>query len=111
MPARYTQLIFLSIITSGIVTVTVGKSKVFYLYSGLLITESDVFLKNLTGEFKEVIKNAIKVTDKDPDLFRFFVKYLYRDRSILSSEVAHYSKFVTLARLYTIKKRLIAPKF
>ncbi|OAL42689.1 hypothetical protein IQ07DRAFT_686215 [Pyrenochaeta sp. DS3sAY3a] len=40
-----------------------------------------------------------------------FVEYLYRDQSILSRKVQHYSEFVTLARLYAMGERLLAPKF
>jgi hypothetical protein len=43
--------------------------------------------------------------------FQIFVEYLYRDQSILSRKVQHYSEFVTLARLYAIVERLLAPKF
>lgn len=101
----------LSVLTSRIIAVTVGKSKTFYLHSDILTTESEEFLRNLTSGFKESSENAIKMEDENPELFGFFVEYLYRDRSILSREVQHYSEFVTLARLYAMGERLMAPKF
>lgn len=53
----------------------------------------------------------IEMEDEDPELFGFFVEYLYRDRSILSRQVQHSSEFVTLARLYAMGERLMAPKY
>lgn len=43
----------LSVLTSRIIAVTVGKSKTFYLHSDILTTESEEFLRNLTSGFKE----------------------------------------------------------
>jgi hypothetical protein len=89
----------------------VGKSRRFFLHSDLLAIESEVFLKSLGGNFKEGSENTIEKADEDPDLFGFFVEYLYRDRSILSRQVEHHSELVTLARLYAMGERLMAPKF
>jgi hypothetical protein len=76
-----------------------------------LTSESDRFSTSLNSRFKEAEKKAIKLEDEDPDLFGFFVEWLYRDHSILSREVDHYSEFVTLARLYTLGERILAPNF
>jgi hypothetical protein len=89
----------------------VGKSRKFFLHSDLLAIESEVFLKSLGGNFKEGSENTIEKADEDPDLFGFFVEYLYCDRSILSRQVEHHSELVTLARLYTMGERIMAPKF
>jgi hypothetical protein len=97
--------------TSSVITVTVAKSKTFYIHIDLLVTESDRFSNSLTGRFKEAEEKAIELVDEDPELFGFFVEYLYRDRSILSREIQHYSEYVTLARLYAMGERLMAPKF
>ncbi|KAF1994758.1 hypothetical protein P154DRAFT_567153 [Amniculicola lignicola CBS 123094] len=98
-------------LTSSVITVTVAKSRIFYLHSDLLTAESERFSNSLTGQFKEAEEKAIDIEDEDPELFGFFVEYLYRDRSILSRDVQHYSEYVTLARLYAMGERLMAPKF
>lgn len=76
-----------------------------------MTTESEELLKNLTGSFKEASENTIEIESEDPELFGYFVEYLYRNRSILSRNVEHYSEYVTLARLYAMGERLMAPQF
>lgn len=88
----------------------VGKARKFYLHADILTTESEAFLKNLTGGFKEAQTNAIDL-DEDPELFGFFVEYMYRNRSILSREIGHYAEYATLARMYAMGERLMAPRF
>ncbi|KAH7385959.1 hypothetical protein BKA66DRAFT_569275 [Pyrenochaeta sp. MPI-SDFR-AT-0127] len=105
------RLKFSQLLTSRIITINVGKSRTFHLHADLLTAESEELLKNLTGSFKEASENAIDIESEDPDLFGFFVEYLYCNRSILSREVEHYSDYVTLARLYAMGERLMAPKF
>jgi hypothetical protein len=100
-----------SLLSSKILTVTVGKSKTFFLHCDLVSIESEVFSKALTGSFKEAKEYIVEKDEEDPDLFGFFVEYLYRDQSILSRNVQHYSEFVTLARLYAMGERLLASKF
>jgi hypothetical protein len=98
-------------LTSSVIAVTVAKSNTVYLHSSLLTAESQRFSNSLTGTFREAEEKAIKIEDEDPYLFGFFVEYLYRDHSILSREIQHYSEYVTLARLYAMGERLMAPKF
>ncbi|KAF2705154.1 hypothetical protein K504DRAFT_484532 [Pleomassaria siparia CBS 279.74] len=105
------KLKFSQFLTSPVVAVTVAGTRTFYLHADLLTAESERFSKDLNGRFKEAEKKAIDIEDEDPDLFGFFVEYLYHDRSILSREVQHYSEYVTLARLYAMGERLMAPKF
>jgi hypothetical protein len=105
------QLTIDSHLTSPIVAVTVGKSKTFHLHLYLLVAESERFSVGLTGNFKEAQDHTINIEDEDPEIFGFFVEYIYRNRSILSRKVSHYSEYVTLARLYAMGDRLIAPKF
>ncbi|KAF2735230.1 hypothetical protein EJ04DRAFT_563570 [Polyplosphaeria fusca] len=102
---------FSDLLTSRIVTVIVGDSKTFFLHADLLSAESEKFQKNLTEGVKTAKKVVVEVKDEDPDLFGFFVEYLYRDRSILSRDIKHHSEYVTLARLYAMGERLMAPKF
>ncbi|CAI6273943.1 unnamed protein product [Periconia digitata] len=102
---------FSHVLTSPIIAVTVGKSRTFYLHKDIITAESEVFLKALTEPFKEANEHAVKLDDENPELFRYFVKYLYRDRSILSRRIAHYSELATLARLYAMGERLMAYKF
>ncbi|KAK7187454.1 hypothetical protein DPSP01_002572 [Paraphaeosphaeria sporulosa] len=98
-------------LTSPIITVTVGKTNTLYIHSHLLKNESERLLKDLEGGFKEGAESAIELEDEDPNLFGYFVEYLYRDCLILSQNVDHYSAYVTLARLYALGERLMAPKF
>jgi hypothetical protein len=100
-----------SLLSSRILTVTEGNSRTFFLHYDLVSIESEVFSKAMTGSFKEANEYIVKKDEEDPDLFGFFVEYLYRDQSILSRKVQHYSEFVTLARLYAMGERLLAPKF
>jgi hypothetical protein len=88
-----------------------NKSKTFKLHFDLLVAESERFAAELKSNFKKAADNAIEIEDEDPELFGFFVEYMYRDCSILSRKVLHYSDFVTLARLYAMADRLMALKF
>jgi hypothetical protein len=88
----------------------VAKSKPLYLHYGLLVSESEKFSTQLNSAFKEAETSAIEVEDEDPELFGFFVEYIYRDHSILSREVRHYSNYVTLARIYAMGERLMAAR-
>jgi hypothetical protein len=88
--------------------VTVGKVRKFYLHRDLLVAESEKFSRQLNGAFKEASENAVEL-DEDPELFGYFVEYIYRNRSVLSRDVGHYSEYITLARLYAMAERLIAP--
>jgi hypothetical protein len=120
---RFSQYVFLYCIScdpvfilsrflaSPTIAVTVAKSKTFYLHPDLLTAESERFSNSLTGRFQEAENKAIELEDEEPDLFGFFVEYLYRDCSILSREVQHYSEYVTLARLYAMAERFMAPTF
>jgi hypothetical protein len=106
-------------LTSPVAAVTVTKSetskiskasKTFYIHTNFLFAESEREFKSLGGDFKEAKEKASGL-EEDPELFGFFVEYLYRDRSILSRDVQHYSEYVTLARLYALGDRLMAPRF
>jgi hypothetical protein len=72
---------------------------------------SERFTKSLEGDFKEAEERTIEIDDEDPELFGYFIEYVYRDRSILSREVQHCSKYITLARLYAMGERIMVPAF
>ncbi|KAF2686792.1 hypothetical protein K458DRAFT_297832 [Lentithecium fluviatile CBS 122367] len=108
--SEYEKPKFSKFLTSSVIAVTVAKLRTFYLHSALLNAESERFSNSLSGKFKEAEEKAIEIEDKDPDLFGFFVEYLYRDCSILSRKVTHYSEYVTLARLHALGERIVAPK-
>jgi hypothetical protein len=91
--------------------VTLGESKTFHLHFDLLVAESERFSAGLKGNFKEAQDHTINIEDEDPELFGFFVEYIYRDKSLLSRNVSHYSEYVTLARLYAMGDRLMARRF
>jgi len=54
---------------------------------------------------------ALQYPYEDPDLFDFFVEYLYRGSSILSQPLKHASQFVSLAKLYALGDRFEAENF
>jgi hypothetical protein len=93
------------------VAITVAKTKTFYLHFDLLIAESERFSKQLKGNFKEAVESVIELEDEDLALFGFFVEYIYRNHSLLSRGIGHYSEYVILARLYAMGERLMAPRF
>ncbi|KAH7349237.1 hypothetical protein BKA66DRAFT_476755 [Pyrenochaeta sp. MPI-SDFR-AT-0127] len=111
LPGEAEKPRFSQYLTSRVIAVTVADSRAFNLHSDILVAESEKYSRGLSGGFREAAENAIKEDDEDPALFGFFVEYLYRDRSILSREVEHHSEYVTLARLYALGERLMAPTF
>ena len=72
-------LILSRFLASSVITVTVAKSRAFYLHFDLLISELDSFSNSLTGRLKEAEEKAIELVDEDPEVLGFFVEYLYRD--------------------------------
>lgn len=88
-----------------------AQSRTYYLHYDLLCAESKRFANSLNGNFKEAEDRIVNIEDEDPELFGYFVEYIYRDRSILSREISHYSEYITLARLYTMGERLVAEHF
>ncbi|KAF2146333.1 uncharacterized protein K452DRAFT_193805, partial [Aplosporella prunicola CBS 121167] len=51
--------------------------KTFFIHEGLLCQESEKFVRQLKGGFKEAVDKAIEIHDEDPNHFGFFVRYLY----------------------------------
>ena len=98
-------------LTSPIVSIFVGNRRTFLLHSGLLSGESEKLYNSLKGDFMEAENWKINLRDEDPELFGYFVEYLYRDCSLLSRNVANYSEYITVARLYALGERLGAVKF
>lgn len=81
------------------------------LHSGLLNGESEKLYNSLKGDFMEAENWKINLPDEDPELFGYFIEYLYRDFSLLSPNAANYSEYITVARLYALGERLGAVKF
>ena len=98
-------------LTSPIVSIFVGNRRTFLLHSGLLNGESEKLYNSLKGDFMEAENWKINLPDEDPELFGYFVEYLYRDGSLLSRNVANYSEYITVARLYALGERLGAVRF
>ena len=98
-------------LTSPIVSIFVGNRRTFLLHSGLLSGESEKLYNSLKGDFMEAENWKIDLPDEDPELFGYFIEYLYRDCSLLSRNVANYSEYITIARLYALGERLGAVKF
>ena len=97
---------------SSVFTVVVGDQdpKTFLLHADLLAQESDRLAKSVSGGFLEQASKKIQLEDEDPELFGFFLAYLYGG-DWLDHEVGHSSEYVTLARLYGLAERLQARRF
>lgn len=91
----------------------VGKApaKTFLLHSELLTTTSKRFAISLQGEFREAAERRIELPDEDPDVFGYFLKYLYGDEWLRSSQIEHEAEYPILARLYALGERLQAIAF
>ena len=64
----------------------------------------------MNGGFLEAEKKEIVLNDEDPDLFGFFVEYLYTDKWV-DMDVETDSEYVVLVRLYVLGERLQAQRF
>lgn len=91
----------------------VGKynPKIFHLHSKLLAHESDHLERSIKPGFKEESDRKIILDDEDPDLFGYFVEYIYRSDWLEREELTKSSDYVILARMYTLGERLQAPRF
>ena len=98
-------------LTSPVVTIRVGSEKpvAFNLHKVLVCRESAHLSKAFQGAFKETADQECILPEEDPRLFGYFVEHLYREGWLHGQETNfHYSKFSTLARLYTMGDRLMA---
>ncbi|OCL09852.1 hypothetical protein AOQ84DRAFT_338301 [Glonium stellatum] len=109
--AKGRKLKFSEFLTSPIVSVLVGNRRTFLIHSGLLNGESEKLCNSLKGGFVEAEEWKINLPDEDPELFGYYVEYLYRDSPLLTRSVANYCDYVTLARLYALGERLGALNF
>lgn len=102
-----------SFLTSPTVLVVVGTSsqKTFFLHVGLLVSASDRFAIALQSDFKEATERKIVLDEEDPDLFGYFLKYLYGNDWLQSQETDHESKYYVLVRPYALGERLQAIRF
>ena len=92
----------------------VGGAKTFQLHSDLLAHESDCLAKDVKGGFLEEQSKTIILHEEDPELFGYFVEYLYRSESfvsIIGKNRQNNSDYVILARLYALGDRLQAQRF
>lgn len=104
-------------LTSPIVTVQVGEEEpmAFNLHRVLVCNESARLAKTSQGAFKEASEQECTLPEKDPRLFGYFVKYVYREGRLhennKNTNHFHCFKTRTLARLYTMKDRSLAKTF
>lgn len=85
------------------------KTQIFYVHEDLLCAESDVHKAELQN-VKEKGDGKIFIMDEDPELYRSFVSYLYRDE-FGTTEIDDGSDLVLLARLYCMGHRSLAGRF
>lgn len=93
------------------IIVGVDKPKTFYIHSALLLHESDRLAKCVGGGFKEEMDKTVALEEEDPELFGYFVEYLYRDGWVAEQAVKRDSDYPVLARLYALGERLQAKDF
>lgn len=86
------------------------KPKIFLLHSELLAYESDRLAKDVKGGFGEQSDKRILLDEEDPELFGYFVEYLYRSEWLASEKTSRNSDYIVLARLYALGERLQAHK-
>ncbi|KAK8218024.1 hypothetical protein IWZ01DRAFT_547425 [Phyllosticta capitalensis] len=103
-----------SMLTSQPIEVEVGNApkETFFIHKSLLCLESEKYRALLqgTGDWKEKSENKITIMEEDPELFRSFAKYLYRDDWSYRNNNGE-SYLVHLARLYCLGDRLVAKRF
>ena len=85
-------------------------AKTFRLHSELLAHESDRLAKDVKGGFGEQSSKSILLDEEDPDLFGYFVEYMYRGTWLEEQETLRESDYIILARLYALAERLQASK-
>ncbi len=85
--------------------------KIFLLHSELLARESDRLAKDVKGGFGEQSEQKILLDTEDPDLFGYFVEYVYRREWLAEEKDLRDSDYIILARLYALGERLQAHNF
>ena len=85
--------------------------KTFLLHSELLAHESDRLAKDVKGGFGEQSIKRILLDEEDPELFGYFVEYLYRTEWLTKEGPLRDSDYIITARLYALGERLQAHKF
>ena len=99
-------------LTSSVFSVVVGtKPTTYILHADLLAKESDRFSKSVGGVFSEATTKTITLDEEDPELFGFFVEYLYKGEGLMTLAVKDASECSIIARLYALGDRLQAPRF
>ena len=78
------------------------------LHSALLVRESDRLAQDIKGGFVEESRERIQLDEEDPEMFGYFVEYLYRSEWLAEEDVQRDSDYVVLARLYALGERLQA---
>ena len=81
------------------------------LHSELLAHESDRLAKDVKGRFGEQSLKRILLDEENPELFGYFVEYLYRTEWLAKEEPLRDSDYIIIARLYALGERLQAHKF
>ena len=80
------------------------------MHSDLAAVESKRIERGLRGGFKESTEYKIDV-DEDPQLFVYFLEYLYQHGGLERNPVQHEADYILLARLYAMGDRLQADDF
>ncbi|KAI1905823.1 hypothetical protein LOZ65_006922, partial [Ophidiomyces ophidiicola] len=86
--------------------------QIFYLHLRLLTRASTYFEKALeSNRFAEGQEQKVDLKEVDPDIFGFFVEWLYRDRWEHQAEPSalHETAIPLFTRVYALGQRLLCP--
>ncbi|KAL8951250.1 MAG: hypothetical protein Q9222_002752, partial [Ikaeria aurantiellina] len=83
------QRAFLELLDT-VVTVVVGKTQTpFHVHKGLLCSKSAYFNAAFNSSFKEAVDGSIRLIDEDPNIFRYYILWVYNqpfDEDILDDD-------------------------
>ena len=87
------------------------RARSFAIHQDFLVNESDRLAKSVHGGFREEHERKIVLDEEDPELFGYFVEFMYLARWGLGDKITMDVEYVVLARLYTLADRLQASRF
>jgi hypothetical protein len=88
------------------------RSRTFQVHKSLVRSESEYFGRALGTGLRETAEQKCALLEEDPQLFGYFVEYLYRETWLYDTgESIHYSNLFILATLYAQGERLLASNF
>lgn len=85
----------------GDVTISVGDQQ-FLAYKGILAARSSVFAAMFEHKMEESVKNTVKISDVEPEVFKELLLFIYSDQLTRLKTMAH--KLYVVADKYAIQR-------